>query len=153
MIRHAEIKDAELLRDIMFENDKLHSDGRPDLFNPAEKKSREDIISLIKSDDKEFFVYEKNETVVGYVIFEIQIILKDEHSRGEERIYIKNLCVSHESRHEGIATELFNYVTDFARNNGCYNVILCCWEFNGIARKFYEKLGMKPQRTIMEMIL
>lgn len=63
MIRYAEIKDAELLRDIMYENDKLHSGGRPDLFNPAEKKSCEEIISLIKNDDKEFYVYEKTKSL------------------------------------------------------------------------------------------
>lgn len=153
MIRRAEIRDVELLKPIMLEADRLHSQGRPDLFNPVIDRDSEEIISLIKGEEKEIYVYEENETVVGYVIFEIQIILKSQQLKGEERIYISNLCVDENCRHRGIATKLFNYVVDLAKNNGCYNVVLCCWDFNDGARKFYEKLGMKPQRTIMELIV
>lgn len=40
-----------------------------------------------------------------------------------------------------------------AKRLGCYNITLNEWEGNEGARKFYERLGMEPQRTTLELIL
>jgi len=44
-------------------------------------------------------------------------------------------------------------VKKFAKEQGCYNVTLNVWECNPSARKFYEKAGLKPYKTGMEVIL
>jgi GNAT superfamily N-acetyltransferase len=48
---------------------------------------------------------------------------------------------------------LYDYVIAYAREIGCYNVTLNVWECNPGARKFYEAMGMVPQKTGMEKIL
>ena len=48
---------------------------------------------------------------------------------------------------------LFEHVKTYAKAGGFYNITLNVWECNPGARKFYESLGFKPQKTGMETIL
>ena len=41
----------------------------------------------------------------------------------------------------------------FAMSKGAQSIELYVWSFNEPARKLYESLGMKPQRTLMELKL
>ncbi|MDO4460068.1 MAG: GNAT family N-acetyltransferase, partial [Clostridia bacterium] len=66
---------------------------------------------------------------------------------------IDDICVDEKNRGRHIATELFEYVKAFAKEKGCYRITLSVWELNPIARKFYEKMGMLPLKTVMETIL
>ena len=153
MIRRAEIGDIKDLRNIIYQIDKLHAKKRPDLFKAAQKRSKQEISDLINDDKKEFVVYEKDDKIVGYVIFELQIIVNSNQVNAEERIYIHNLCVDKKFRRRGYATRLYQYVVEYARKNNCHQILLSVWEFNKSAKRFYKSLGMKPQRTIMESIV
>ena len=68
-------------------------------------------------------------------------------------LYIDDLCVDSKLRGQHIGKSLYNYVLDFAKKEGCYNVTLNVWSGNGSALRFYESLGMKPQKVGMEAIL
>ena len=57
------------------------------------------------------------------------------------------------ARGKKVGRQLFEYVKEEARRLGCYEVSLNVWEGNDAARKFYEKMGMKPKETQMEIIL
>ena len=48
---------------------------------------------------------------------------------------------------------LFDYVKEYAKARGCYDVTLNVWEGNANARAFYEKKGMFVKETQMEIIL
>ena len=41
---------------------------------------------------------------------------------------------------------------EMAREQGCYNVTLNVWSCNPTALRFYESLGMKPQKIGMEIV-
>ena len=68
-------------------------------------------------------------------------------------LYIDDLCVDENARHEGIGTALYEYVLEYAKSIGCHNVTLNVWEGNDSAIKFYENIGMKIQKVSMEQIL
>ena len=42
---------------------------------------------------------------------------------------------------------------EYAKVCGCYNVTLNVWAGNDSALKFYEKVGLKVQKTGMEKVL
>ena len=63
------------------------------------------------------------------------------------------MCVDKEYKGNHIGTSLYNYVLDFAKKSGCYNVTLNVWACNETAIKFYEKCGLKQQKIGMETIL
>lgn len=68
-------------------------------------------------------------------------------------LYIDDLCVNKAFRGKGIGKKLYEYVIEFARNNGFYNVTLNVWADNVSAVSFYQKLGMNVQKIGMETIL
>ena len=96
-------------------------------------------------------MYEKDGVVLGYAFCVLQ-----HFSSGSLRplttLYIDDLCVDESTRGRHIGRALFEYVKAFARENGCYNITLHVWERNPDARSFYEKQGMTPQFTSMELI-
>ena len=53
----------------------------------------------------------------------------------------------------GVGKALYQAVLDYARGIGAYNVTLNVWAENKSALKFYEKMGLLPQKYGMETIL
>lgn len=68
-------------------------------------------------------------------------------------LYIDDICVDENARRQQIGTRLYEAVLAYARETGCYNVTLNVWACNPGAQAFYERCGMKPQKTGMEVIL
>lgn len=68
-------------------------------------------------------------------------------------LYVDDLCVNKAFRGKGIGKKLYEYVIEFAKNNGFYNVTLNVWADNVSAVSFYKKLGMNVQKIGMETIL
>lgn len=153
-IKRAQEKDIERINDLLFQVNKVHSDKRPDLFRQGGRKyTDEELVALIADDERPIFVaVDDNEYVLGYAfcIFEKNNshVLTDITS-----LYIDDLCVDEKARGQKIGKKLYEYVLDFAKNAGCYNVTLNVWALNDSARKFYEKCGLKVQKIGMEKIL
>ncbi|WP_304648674.1 N-acetyltransferase, partial [uncultured Dubosiella sp.] len=70
-----------------------------------------------------------------------------------ETLYIDDICVDEQARHQHIGKALYDFVLAYARERGCYNVTLNVWSLNPGAQAFYESLGMKPYKIGMETIL
>ena len=68
-------------------------------------------------------------------------------------LYIDDLCVYENLRGQHIGRQLYEYVKTFAKENGFYNLTLNVWSLNEGAQKFYESVGMVPQKIGMETIL
>ena len=70
-----------------------------------------------------------------------------------ETLYIDDLCVDKDARGAHVGSALYEFVLDYARQQGYYNVTLNVWADNTGAVKFYEKLGLRVQKIGMEKIL
>jgi ribosomal protein S18 acetylase RimI-like enzyme len=68
-------------------------------------------------------------------------------------LYIDDICVDEKARGKHVGTELYEFVRDYAKSIGCYNITLNVWEGNDAALSFYRNMGMKVQKTGMETIL
>ena len=91
--------------------------------------------------------------VAGYAFCVFQQHTGDNILTDIRTLYIDDLCVDENRRGQHIGSQLYQYVLDFARENGCYNVTLNVWSCNEAAMKFYEACGLKPQKVGMEVIL
>ena len=49
--------------------------------------------------------------------------------------------------------QLYDFVLDFARQSGCYNVTLNVWADNPNVLHFYEAVGLRVQKIGMQKIL
>ena len=68
-------------------------------------------------------------------------------------LYIDDICVDENARRQHVGKRLYDAVTAYARETGCYNVTLNVWTCNPGAQAFYGSCGMKPQKIGMETIL
>lgn len=154
IIRKAEEKDIARIDDLLLQVLRIHNSVRPDIFKPETRKYTDDELKeLITDPERPIFVAEVDGRVEGYAfcIFQQNVdnnILTDIHT-----LYIDDLCVDEECRGKGIGKKLYQYVLDYAKQSGCYNVTLNVWEGNDTARSFYEAMGLGYQKYVMEQIL
>jgi ribosomal protein S18 acetylase RimI-like enzyme len=153
MIRLASAGDLESVNRLLRQVLKVHHDGRPDLFREVGKKYTDDeLLSLFEDPDTPVFVYEEEESVLGYAF--CALVHQDSGSLMPlTTLYIDDLCVDESARGRHIGTALFDYVKAFAREKGCHNITLHAWECNPSALSFYRTLGLTPQYTSLELRL
>ena len=153
-IRRAEKRDLNGINTLLSEVLEIHHNGRRDLFKSGTKKyTDEELIAIIEDEKRPIFVAVENETVLGYV-FCIFTETKDNNILIDRKtLYIDDLCVLKEKRGCRIGKTLYEYAKSFASENGFYNLTLNVWSFNEDALLFYQKMGMTPQKTVMEQIL
>ena len=154
-IRRAVNQDMEDINRLLLQVCLVHHQGRPDLFKYGAKKyTDEQLRALIADDSRPIFVAAGEDGhVAGYAFCVFQQHTGDNILTDIRTLYIDDLCVDENRRGQHIGSQLYRYVLDFARENGCYNVTLNVWSCNEAAMKFYEACGLKPQKVGMEVIL
>lgn len=154
VIRRARIRDIPTLDKLLFEVHKVHSDARPDLFKAGAKKyTDEELAAIIPDDKRPIFVAEVGGEVVGYAFCIHMQFVNDNNMTDVRTLYIDDLCVDENVRGLHIGRSLYDYVIDYARGHGYYNVTLNVWADNVSAVGFYEKIGLRVQKIGMEKIL
>ena len=152
-IRRAKESDIEVIDKLLFEVHKVHSDARPDLFKQGAKKyTDEELKTIISDENTPVFVAEKAEEVLGYAFCIHKQFLNNNNMTDVKTLYIDDLCVDEPARGQHIGTLLYEYVINYAKEHGYYNVTLNVWADNTNAVKFYESIGLKIQKIGMEMI-
>lgn len=152
MIRRAEKKDLARVNDLLQQVLTIHADGRPDIFIPGTKKYTDDeLMEIFADDNRPVFVFADEEDVtLGYAFCAFEEIKNSNNMRDMKTLYIDDVCVDEKCRGRHIATQLYEYVREYAKAAGCDRITLNVWEVNDTARAFYEAMGMKPLKTVME---
>ena len=120
----------------------------------TKKYTDEELLAILCDDTKPVFVaVDADGNVVGYAFCVFKQHLNDNILTDIRTLYIDDLCVDESSRGKHIGRDLYEYVLEFARREGCYNLTLNVWECNQGAKRFYESCGLLPQKTGMEKIL
>ena len=154
-IRRAKETDMDGLNKLLMQVLMVHHNGSPDLFKPnAKKYTDEELKEIIGNDMSPIFVgVDENDEVLGYAFCQFIQHIDNNILTDIKTLYIDDLCVDEEKRGMHIGKQLYEYVLDFAKKQGCYNVTLIVWSCNENAMKFYEKCGLVPQKVGMEVIL
>lgn len=147
--------DMDRINDLLFQVLMVHHNGRPDLFKSGCKKYTDDeLLEIIKDDMKPIFVAVNDEEyVVGYAFCVFQQHIDNNILTAIKTLYIDDLCVDENIRGQHIGKSLYEYVLEYAKEQGCYNVTLNVWSLNESAMKFYQACGLLPQKIGMEKIL
>ena len=154
MIRRAMEKDIPKIIDLLAQVCLVHHNGRPDIFNVGTKYSEEGLKVLLKDNNRPILVSinEKDE-VQGYCFCIFQQHIDNSIMADIKTLYIDDLCVDEGLRGKHIGRELYEAAIRLAREVGCYNLTLNVWSCNPSALRFYEKMGLVPQKIGMEIIL
>lgn len=95
---------------------------------------------------------EEDDKILGYAFCVFQKPASNS-MQPVKTLYIDDLCVDENCRGGGVGKRIFEFVKDYAKKSGCYNLTLNVWECNPGARAFYEKCGFSVLKTGMEQIL
>lgn len=154
LIRKAKEKDLSTVARLLEQVLEIHAKIRPDIFISGTRKySDEELVAIFQNPDTPVFVADEEGTVLGYCFCEIQVKKGIANMKDMKTLYIDDLCVDEASRGKKIGQQLYNYVLEYARSIDCQNVTLHVWEGNDSARAFYDNMGFKPQKTLMEIKL
>lgn len=154
-VRRAQEKDMERIDALLMQVERIHHEGRPDLFRVGRKKyTDEELRKLIHDDSRPILVaVDEKDGVMGYAFCIFQQYQNHNIMTDIKTLYIDDLCVDEAIRGRHIGKALYGSVLELAREQGCYNVTLNVWSCNPSAMKFYEAQGLKPQKVGMEVIL
>ena len=151
MIRKANTEDIKALTKLLYQADAVHNGIRPDLFkSDAPKYNDQELEAIINDNSKPIFVYDDGE-VVGHAFCQIIEVKNHRLLQDIKTLYIDDICVDEAVRGKHIGKTLFEYVRGYARSIGCNNITLNVWEGNDSAMAFYKNMGMKVQKTGMEI--
>ena len=132
----------------------IHHNGRPDIFKSNTKKyTDKELLEIIEDETRPIFVAVEGEKVLGYCFCIFVEHKNDNILTPIKTLYIDDLCVDEKQRGKNIGTKLYEHTLNFAKERGFYNLTLNVWTLNKSAVKFYEKLGLEPQKIGMEKIL
>ncbi len=154
MIRQAIPTDLKYIMKLLHQVNMVHYKIRPDLFKPnTTKYSEEELKILLKDTSKPIFVFDKEGEVLGYAFCQITEVRDNLLLQDAKTLYIDDICVDENARGRHVGKALYDFVRDYALSIGCHNITLNVWEGNAPALSFYKNMGMKVQKTTMEVIL
>ena len=152
MIRRAEIKDIPGIIELLHQVNMVHHVLRPDLFKPyTTKYNEQELEALISDDSKPIFVFEDG-AVLGHAFCKITEVKNDKLLQDIKTLYIDDICVDENARGQHVGKALYEYVCNYAQSIGCNNITLNVWDGNDAALSFYRNMGMKVQKTTMEIV-
>ncbi len=124
--------------------------NRPDVYKESEVMYTDDFIQgYFDHHDKIVLISRKEDEVAAF--FLLQVIDVDLPMFTKRKyIYIHDLAVLSKFRQNGIATEMLDYVADYARKIGATKVELAVHLFNSDALSLYEQNGFRPRAIRME---
>lgn len=153
-IRFAEKQDVGGILALLKQVGSVHHAGRPDLFRRgAQKYGASQVLAMLGSIEDPIFVAVEDEAVLGYCFCQMHRHPQDPVLCDVLSLYIDDLCVDEKSRGKGIGKALYEAVCRYAKMRKCYNITLNVWACNESAMKFYQAMGLLPQKIGMEAIL
>ena len=153
-VRRATESDIPSIMELLKQVNRVHYDGRPDLFKLATKYTAEELKSILPNDQTPVFVCaDEDGRVLGHGFCVLQRPENTNLLTDILTLYIDDICVDEAARGHHVGETIYEHILAYARQLGCYNVTLNVWYCNPSAMRFYEKLGLTPYKVGMEKIL
>jgi ribosomal protein S18 acetylase RimI-like enzyme len=153
MTRRANKTDIPGIIELLHQVNMVHHVLRPDLFKPnTTKYDEQELEDLLCDDSKPIFVFEDGK-ILGHAFCMITEVRDNKLLQDIKTLYIDDICVDEKARGKHVGKALYEHVLAYARSIGCNNITLNVWDGNDPALCFYRNMGMKIQKTTMEILL
>ncbi len=153
-IRFAAPGDVPEILTLLRQVGQVHHQGRPDIFRAdAQKYGPSQVFAMLNKPETPIFVAVDDGRVLGYCFCQMHTYYRDSVIADHTTCYIDDLCVDERCRGQHVGTALYEAVSKYARQRKCYSITLNVWSCNESALKFYESLGLKPQKLGLEALL
>ena len=108
---------------------------------------------MYPDDTRPIYVAEEGGRVLGYAFCQIKPSPATPTMVPHRILYIDDICVDSAARGKHVGKTLYDHVIAYAKEQNFYNVTLNVWSCNTSAMKFYESMGLVPQKVGMEIVL
>lgn len=155
MIRKASLNDYNQISKLVSEVHQLHVLNRPDVYLDLKQPfSYDSFLQLLEEPTSNLFVIENsNQNLIGYGIINLLKTRSLTIMKPSTIAYIDDFCISSSYQHQGYGAQLFDYLKEYAKEQGATSLQLTVWEFNEPAIAFYEKMGMSMRNRRLELPL
>lgn len=150
-VRFAKAEDLDRVNELRKQVNDLHSEALPAIFKKGFPEELRDYVFAIFGDPlKKILVCERDDAICGVAI--LNHITRPSTPFMHERDFldIDEFCVDEACRRQGVASELIDFISDYAKSQGFDRIELNKWEFNSGALEFYEAAGFTTYRRYME---
>ena len=154
LIRFAKENELDRINELRRQVNDLHVEGKPEVFKKGFNEELQNFIKVIWDDpEQEIVVADSDGTICGFAV--IHHICKPETPFMYDRDFldIDEFCVDKAYRRQGIASQMIEFIREYAREKGFHRIELNMWEFNQDALAFYEAAGFTTYRRYMELML
>lgn len=152
IIRYAEKSELDRVNEIRYQVNKVHSNGRPDIFRDDFSDEMKNIVyKVFDGENSDVIVAVNGDTICGFATVEYIVKAKSPYGLQRKFYQICEFGVDENFRRMGVATKLINFCKQEAKNKGFDRLELDVWEFNEDAIKFYDSVGFKTYREYKEM--
>ena len=108
-IRQAVQSDIPAIQSLLLQVEKIHCDGRPDIFKDGGVKfTNEQLAQLLCDPTRPIFCAVNDGQVVGYVFCIITEIKGDPMLRDAKTLHLEDVCVDKSCRDGGVGSRLMN---------------------------------------------
>ena len=153
-IRRAENADIPTIMKLLVQVDMVHHNGRPDIFRgPVTKYTEEELAEIFVDDKSPVYVCVEDGQVLGHAFCQIKELKGHKILQDCRTFYVDDICVDEAARGKGVGRALYEHVKEAAKEQKCGSITLNVWACNPNAMRFYEAMGMKPQKIGMEELL
>ena len=153
-IRFAAPQDVPGILSLLRQVGQVHHEGRPDIFRAgAQKYGASQVLGMLDRSATPIFVAVEDGKVLGYGFCQMKTYQNDPVIADHPELYIDDLCVDESTRGTGVGKAIYQEIVRYAKMRRCSSITLNVWSCNQSAMAFYEKLGLKPQKVGMEMLL
>jgi orotate phosphoribosyltransferase len=142
-VRRAAVDDVGEIIRLALEIQRVHVDGRPDLFKPGGVESAAQIAARLESPDHHYWMATLGANAVGYAYARVADEVESPWRHAARVLVLDQMGVDARHRSSGVGTRLWTAVREAAAAHGADRVILNVWSFNRDARRFYERLGFR----------
>lgn len=151
MVRLATKEDIERVNELRKQVNDVHTNGRPDMFRPGFAQEIQDLAyHMIEDENSDILVVVRDGVICGFACVGYVERPLSPYMLGRRFYHVDEFGVDEAFRRQGVATELFEFIKQEAKEKGFERIELDVWEFNEGAIKFYESVGFLTLRKYLE---
>lgn len=152
MIRKADENDIPQLAALFRQLHEHHIKIAPDSHRMPFEGYFEMKLRTLLEEGMQIFTEELDGVLVSYAA--VNIFERERAERTYAKIlYIEHFAVAENARRQGCGKRLFEFLKDYANENGCDLIQLGAAAKNAEALSFYESMGMTPRTIRLELKL
>ncbi|MFC5931554.1 GNAT family N-acetyltransferase [Cryobacterium melibiosiphilum] len=153
-VRPAYFSDLDALVRLGLGIQRLHADGRPDLFVEPSSEALQDFFRARFSDGSHMLIAESNSnSPIGYLLAEHATRDANPFKTASSVLYIHHIAVESSAQSGGVGRELMKGAVTLASELGVSTLRLDSWHFNTQAHGFFETEGFTPVNIVFEKLL